>query len=85
MNWTILCAFAFKLFPNQTASVLLVKFFWILKSWQWKLGDGTPNPIRIHDAVDPGLDLPEWDANDYRSRLVIAGCTSVRAVAAGSM
>jgi len=68
VNWTILCAFAFKLFPNQTASVLLVKFFWILKSWQWKLGDGTPNPIRIHDAVDPGLNLPEWDANDYRSR-----------------
>ena len=56
VNWSILVAFVCRLYPNQTAAVLLQKFFWVLKNWKW------PNPITIHDPADPGLELRQWDA-----------------------
>lgn len=57
VNWSILVAFTCQLYPNQTAAVLLQKFFFILMKWKW------PNPITINEPPDPGYSgIKVWDA-----------------------
>lgn len=46
-----------QLYPNATASVIVQKFFWLIKMWQW------PSPIYLQQREKGPLGQPEWDPN----------------------
>jgi len=55
VNWNILCAFICQLYPNAAPSLLLERFFFILRDWKW------PTPIEITTQYDAGLGFETWD------------------------
>lgn len=59
ITWAILTARVCQLYPNQTASVIVARFFKIYSRWHW------PNPVlltTIHQPTNTGLlNLKVWD------------------------
>lgn len=49
INCNLLCAFICQLYPKAATSVLLERFFFILKDWRW------PTPIMLTPPTDAGL------------------------------
>jgi poly(A) polymerase len=59
VNCNILSAFICQMYPNAAVSVLLQKFFSVLREWPW------PTPIEITPQYDAGLGLERWDTSQY--------------------
>ena len=59
VNCNILSAFICQMYPNAAVSVLLEKFFSVLKEWPW------PTPLEITPQYDAGLGLERWDRSQY--------------------
>ena len=59
VNCNILSAFICQMYPNAAVSVLLQKFFSVLKKWPW------PTPLEITPQYDAGLGLERWDKSQY--------------------
>ncbi|KAL1504417.1 hypothetical protein AB1Y20_010823 [Prymnesium parvum] len=55
VNCNILAAFICQLYPNAAPSLLLERFFFILRDWKW------PTPIMLTPAYDAGYGLECWD------------------------
>ena len=55
VNCNILSAFICQMYPNAAVSVLLQKFFSVLKEWPW------PTPLEITPQYDAGLGLERWE------------------------
>jgi poly(A) polymerase len=55
VNCNILAAFICQLYPNASASVLLERFFYVLRDWKW------PTPILLTPISDAGLGFDPWD------------------------
>lgn len=55
VNCNILSAFLCQLYPNAAPSLLLERFFFILRDWKW------PTPIMLTPQYDAGLGLDSWD------------------------
>lgn len=55
VNCNILSAFICQLYPNASASVLLERFFYVLRDWKW------PTPILLTPISDAGLGFEPWD------------------------
>jgi poly(A) polymerase len=49
INCNLLCAFVCQLYPKAATSLLLERFFFILKDWRW------PTPIMLTPVTDAGL------------------------------
>ena len=62
VNCNILSAFICQMYPNAAVSVLLQKFFSVLREWPW------PTPIEITPQYDAGLGLEGWDPSQYGNR-----------------
>eukprot|EP00962_Isochrysis_galbana_P027924 scaffold8788_cov108-Isochrysis_galbana.AAC.7 len=64
INCNLLCAFVCQLYPKAATSVLLERFFFILKDWRW------PTPIMLTPVIDAGLTDADgrpyevWDPRD---------------------
>mmetsp|Transcript_6730 Transcript_6730/g.12457 ORF Transcript_6730/g.12457 Transcript_6730/m.12457 type:complete len:565 (+) Transcript_6730:51-1745(+) len=64
ISWAILTAKICQLFPNQTASRILVWFFMFFDRWKW------PSPIKLTDIVQlPNLNLEVWDPQTAHKQL----------------
>ena len=59
VNCNILSAFICQMYPKAAVSVLLQKFFSVLKEWPW------PTPLEITPQYDAGLGLEGWDRNRF--------------------
>ena len=55
VNWNIMSAFICQLYPNAAPSLLLERFFFILRDWKW------PTPILLTPQYDAGLSFETWD------------------------
>ena len=55
VNCNIMAAFICQLYPNAAASLLLERFFFILRDWKW------PTPLMLTPQYDAGLGLESWD------------------------
>jgi poly(A) polymerase len=64
MAWSVLCAFTCQIYPLATVPVLIVRFFMVLKGWNWMATEvcvGPPQPISKwggwsrHNARDRAL------------------------------
>uniref|UniRef100_A0A3Q3S160 polynucleotide adenylyltransferase n=1 Tax=Mastacembelus armatus TaxID=205130 RepID=A0A3Q3S160_9TELE len=55
ISWAILVARICQLYPNATASTLVMKFFKVYSMWVW------PIPVRLRIVNDCYFNLPFWD------------------------
>jgi poly(A) polymerase len=58
--YAILVARICQLYPMAAAPVLLQKFFWVMKQWNW------PKPVFLQHREPSPLGLREWDPVTYR-------------------
>ena len=65
VNCNILSAFICQLYPNAPVSRLLLRFFEILRDWNW------PTPIALAPAYDAGLGLECWEPSYSTAREVM--------------
>lgn len=56
VNWALLVAFTYKLFPKCTSSMLIMRFFKLFSYWQW------PTPVLLDKLENNSIGLPNWDA-----------------------
>ncbi|XP_060950423.1 poly(A) polymerase type 3-like [Limanda limanda] len=56
VSWAILVARICQVYPNVTASTLVMKFFRVYSMWEW------PIPIRLRVVQDLHYNLPFWDS-----------------------
>ncbi|XP_073350174.1 poly(A) polymerase type 3-like [Pagrus major] len=55
VSWAIMVARICQLYPNATASTLVIKFFKVYSMWEWSV------PIRLRVVEDCYYKLPFWD------------------------
>ncbi|RMY87274.1 hypothetical protein D0864_06889 [Hortaea werneckii] len=58
--WAILVARVCQLYPKAAAPLLISKFFFIMKRWNW------PKPVFLQHKEETSLQLREWDPIQYR-------------------
>lgn len=52
--WAIMVAFVCQLYPRAAASTIVLKFFFVMKSWPW------PRPIMLNHIETGSLNLEVW-------------------------
>ncbi|XP_035764609.1 poly(A) polymerase type 3-like isoform X1 [Neolamprologus brichardi] len=60
VSWAIMVARICQVYPNATASTLVIKFFKIFSMWVW------PIPIRLMEVEKCNYNLPFWDTKVNR-------------------
>lgn len=58
--WAILVARICQLYPKANAPLLISKFFFIIKRWNW------PKPVFLQHKQETAFQLREWDPTAYR-------------------
>ncbi|TKA23768.1 hypothetical protein B0A50_07050 [Salinomyces thailandicus] len=59
--WAILVARVCQLYPKAAAPLLISKFFFIIKRWNW------PKPVFLQNKEETSLSLREWDPVNNRA------------------
>ncbi|XP_068614625.1 poly(A) polymerase type 3-like [Brachionichthys hirsutus] len=60
ISWTTLVARICQVYPNATASTLVIKFFKVYSMWEW------PYTVRLQRVEDLGYGLPFWEPRLHR-------------------